>query len=497
MEVRPFDILPPKALLQERYRIVRLIGRGGMGAVYEATDTRLRISVALKQTMVGGAQFRKAFQREALLLARLRHAALPVVTDYFIEGDAQFLVMQFIPGPDLASQLARRDGPFPVGDVLAWADQLLRALEYLHSQDPPVIHRDIKPQNLKLAIGGEIVLLDFGLAKGAAAQSQVASSVVGFTPLYAPLEQIRGSGTGPRSDLYALAATLYHLLVGAAPADALERVEASVNGLPDPLIPPHKANPLIHPAIGEVLARALNLRADSRPADATEMRAALQQAARVPWEWDQDTLLVATSRASEYYDSPPADGELGPSGPNTTERSALAPEPAIGRARTRRRWALGGIALAGVSLLTILGLRGISIAGGSDQLTATSAPGRAELISTITATPAASPTTTNTPTVTPPPTPSPTLSASPTFTPTLTATVRPTTRPRPKLTSTPLLATATLVPPTELPTASPTELPTASPEPTRRSRPKPSAPPTAAATASPAENPTSDAYPSP
>ena len=96
MDIRPFDILSPKTLLQERYRVVRLIGRGGMGAVYEATDIRLKIPVALKQTMVGGAQFRKAFQHEALLLARLRHAALPVVTDYFIEDDAQFLVMQFI-----------------------------------------------------------------------------------------------------------------------------------------------------------------------------------------------------------------------------------------------------------------------------------------------------------------------------------------------------------------------------------------------------------------
>jgi serine/threonine protein kinase len=200
MDIRPFDILSPKTLLQERYRVVRLIGRGGMGAVYEATDIRLKISVALKQTLVVGAQFRKAFQHEALLLARLRHAALPMVTDYFIEGDAQFLVMQFIPGSDLATQLAKRNSPFPVGDVLAWADQLLQALEYLHSQEPPVIHRDIKPQNLKQTAGGEIVLLDFGLAKGAAAQSQLAgSSVFGFTPLYAPLEQIRGSGTSPLS----------------------------------------------------------------------------------------------------------------------------------------------------------------------------------------------------------------------------------------------------------------------------------------------------------
>ena len=140
MEMRPFNILTPKTLVHERYRIVRLMGQGGMGAVYEATDLRLKISVALKQTLVTGAQFRKAFQREALLLASLRHAALPVVTDYFAEGDEQFLVMQFIPGPDLATQLAKRGQPFPVDQVLGWADQLLKVLAYLHRQQPAVIH---------------------------------------------------------------------------------------------------------------------------------------------------------------------------------------------------------------------------------------------------------------------------------------------------------------------------------------------------------------------
>ncbi len=491
MDARPFDILPPKTLLQERYRIVHLIGRGGMGAVYEATDIRLKISVALKQTLVGGAQFRKAFQREALLLARLRHAALPVVTDYFIEDDAQFLVMQFIPGPDLATQLAKRDGPFPISDVLAWADQLLRTLEYLHGQEPPVTHRDIKPQNLKLATGGEIVLLDFGLAKGAATQSQVAgnSSVFGFTPLYAPLEQIRSSGTGPRSDLYALAATLYHLLVGTPPIDALERAEASVNGLPDPLIPPHEANPLVHPAVSDVLVRALALRTDARPVHAAEMRALLRDAAHATYDWEQATVLVTHDSMNES--ALLANAEHGPLATNTTKPDALAPELAIRQAHTRRRWALGGLTLLGLILLALLGLRGISIASGTDQSTATSMPQRVELIATKAATPTVSPTATSTQTASPTHTASPTLTTSPTLTPT--ATTRPTARPRPKPTSTPLPPTIALAPPTELPTELPTALPTETLEPTRRSRPKP----TAALTAPSAKEPTSAAYPPP
>jgi len=274
------------AFLQQRYRIDKQIGQGGMGAVYLATDERFNSTVAIKETLCMNDSFRKALEREARLLNSLKHSALPRVSDHFLEDDGQFLVMEYIPGDDLMQTLERQGKPFPYEQVLNWADQILDALDYLHHQENPVIHRDIKPQNLKLTTGGQIVLLDFGLAKGAAAQSQVAggSSVFGFTPLYAPLEQIRSSGTGPRSDLYALAATLYHLLVGKPPIDALERAEASVNGLPDPLIPPHEANPLMQPAVGEVLAQALALRTDARPKHAAEMRAALQAAAHATYD---------------------------------------------------------------------------------------------------------------------------------------------------------------------------------------------------------------------
>jgi serine/threonine protein kinase len=500
MDVRPFDILPPRTLLQERYRVARLIGRGGMGAVYEATDTRLKISVALKQTLVGGAQFRKAFQREALLLARLRHAALPIVTDYFVERDAQFLVMQFIPGLDLATQLSKRDDPLPVDDVLDWADQLLDALEYLHAQQPPVVHRDIKPQNLKLTSGGQIVLLDFGLAKGAAAQSQIvsSSSVFGFTPHYAPLEQIRGSGTSPRSDLYALAATLYHLVSGAPPISAMERAEASVNGLPDPLVPPHEVNPEIPPGISEALMQALALRTDARPESAAHMRAALQAATIAPRDWERETVLVAPPIVAEAAVHAPADALPAPEphgsiAADTAEREAISPAGREGRARSRRTLALSGLVVIALVLIAMLGLRGISSAGGSSQIAATSAPSRVELLATNTPTPTASPTASSTPTASPSPTPSPTLTSTPTLTPT--ATLRPTARPRPTATPEPPTATAAPPPteqPTALPAAAPTETPTTADSP-RRPRPNPTAPPTE----QPTEQPTSETYPPP
>src|SRR5688572_23290055 len=143
-------MLTPETVLSGRYRILRPLGQGGMGAVYEALDERLDAVVALKETLFADERLRKQFEREARLLARMHHPALPRVSDHFAEGEGQFLVMQFIEGDDLAQMMTLRQGPFPPEQVLTWGDQLLDALDYLHTQNPQIIHRDIKPQNLKL-----------------------------------------------------------------------------------------------------------------------------------------------------------------------------------------------------------------------------------------------------------------------------------------------------------------------------------------------------------
>ncbi|NJN15708.1 MAG: protein kinase [Oscillochloris sp.] len=270
-------MLEAGALVHQRYQIVRLIGRGGMGAVYEAIDQRLRNTVALKQMLGGGAENIDAFAHEARILASLRHPALPKVIDYFGDAQGYFLVMEFFSGADLSALLGRHGGPFPVADVLEWADQLLAALDYLHRRQPPVLHRDIKPQNLKVTAEGQVVLLDFGLAKGA--QASDATSFFGYTLQYAPLEQIEGRGTEPRSDLYALAATLYHLLADRAPPNAPVRADAVLAGRPDPLRPLYELNPNVAPALSEVLLTALALPREQRPVDAVAFRRLLQQAA--------------------------------------------------------------------------------------------------------------------------------------------------------------------------------------------------------------------------
>jgi serine/threonine protein kinase len=274
-------MLTPETVLQGRYRIVRQLGQGGMGAVYEAIDQRLDTTVALKETLFSEERLRKQFEREARLLARLHHPALPRVSDHFSEADGQFLVMQFIPGDDLSEMMNRKRGPFPVNQVLTWADQLLDALDYLHTQDPQIVHRDIKPQNLKLTSRGQIILLDFGLAKGQAgdiSRVTTAASIFGYTPNYAPLEQIQGLGTDSRSDLYSLAATLYHLMTGVKPPDALTRAAAVVNGQADPLLKASETNSEISTDVDEVLAKTMAQNREQRYATAAEMRRAFQEA---------------------------------------------------------------------------------------------------------------------------------------------------------------------------------------------------------------------------
>jgi serine/threonine protein kinase len=275
-------MLSPDILLQNRYLILKLLARGGMGAVYEARDERLGNIVALKETLFVDEAMRMAFHREASILATLRHQALPKVIDHFTEGEGQFLVMEYIRGEDLSMILRLNGGPIPEADALAWADQALIALEYLHSQRPPVIHRDIKPQNLKLNERGEVILLDFGLAKEASIDTMRPNrSVRGYTLNYAPLEQIQGIGTDPRSDIYSLAATFYHLMTGVVPPNAVTRATALVERRDDPLRPAHELNAQVSSSVSRALERALTLDRNNRPASAAALRAELRQSARV------------------------------------------------------------------------------------------------------------------------------------------------------------------------------------------------------------------------
>lgn len=284
--------------LQQRYKIDKQIGQGGMGAVYVATDERFGSTVAIKETLCMDDNFRKAIEREARLLNSLKHNALPRVSDHFEEDNGQFLVMEYIPGDDVATILEKQNAPFPVETVAKWADQLLDALDYLHNQTVPVIHRDIKPQNLKINARGDIILLDFGLAKGNptdAGHQTAAKSIFGYSRNYASLEQIQGTGTDPRSDLYSLAATLYHLLTNVAPEDALTRAMSVLSQNGDTLRPACDVEGAVPRGLAGVLQKAMDLNAGQRPASAAEMRRMLGESENYEYLTDIGGAAAATT----------------------------------------------------------------------------------------------------------------------------------------------------------------------------------------------------------
>lgn len=294
-----------------------------MGAVYQAMDENLNCVVAVKETFAKTEEHRRAFRREAELLANLNHPTLPKVMDHFTQGEEQFLVMQFVSGHDLAELLELREQPFAVEKVLGWAEQLLDALEELHSYEPPIIHRDLKPSNLKVTPKGRVVLLDFGLAKGAAGQMSTADiesqpkSIYGYTPNYAPLEQIRGAGTDPRSDLYSLGATMWSLLTGKVPPDALSRVADKEEGKPDPLIRAHELNPDVPLSASEAISHAMNLNRNQRPASAVEMRKELRGVRQ-----------TETERQTPQTQTPPAKISF-PEGASTAETMKMSGAPHV------------------------------------------------------------------------------------------------------------------------------------------------------------------------
>ncbi len=269
-------------LRQDRYRVVRIIGHGGMGAVYEVIDETLHSRLALKQFMRTEPALRLAFEREASLLANLRHTALPRVVDRFPEADSEFLVMDYIEG-DTLLDLVNHTGALAHALVQNYAEQLFDVLDYLHTRMPIVIHRDIKPENIKISAAGQLYLLDFGIAKGSAGvyiTTSADKSVPALSAGYAPIEQFLNVETGPQSDLFSAAATLYHALTGQRPVPANERQQAVSNNHPDPLVTPQQLNSGLPPVLCQMLTQALSLRAADRPESAAAMRMQLMAAGR-------------------------------------------------------------------------------------------------------------------------------------------------------------------------------------------------------------------------
>jgi serine/threonine protein kinase, bacterial len=290
--------LQTQQVLAGRYQIARLVARGGMGAVYQAEDIRLGgAPVAVKEmasSFVHGdtEAFERAvadFRREAAMLARLRHAHLPRVSDQFDEQGKHYLVMEFIAGRTLLDALRQAHGPLPVGQALGYADQLCDVLAYLHSQNPPIIYRDLKPSNVMIIShedGGsriedrsldpqssvfdprssQVVLIDFGIARFYR-PGQTGDTAIYGTTGYAPPEQYGRGQTDARTDIYALGVLLHQMLTSYDPTST-----------PFALPPPRTLNPAIPPHVAAAITRATTIDREARFADIASFRAALHMA---------------------------------------------------------------------------------------------------------------------------------------------------------------------------------------------------------------------------
>lgn len=265
------SLLPANSVLQGRYQITKLIGQGGMGAIYLADDLRFAQRVAVVKEMLDhftDPEQRKIasdnFDREAEMLANLKHQGIPEVYDRFTEGNRHYLVMEYINGDDLEQKLMQQENePFNESEVIDWAIQICDILSYLHHHETPIIYRDMKPANLILKNNGRIYMVDFGIARHFNPTKK--GTMIG-TQGYAPPEQYRGQ-VEPRSDLYALGATLHHILTGRDPQS-----EA-----PFTFPPMREENPKISPQLEKIVMRCLSMEPEGRFKNAQAMAEALSR----------------------------------------------------------------------------------------------------------------------------------------------------------------------------------------------------------------------------
>ena len=323
-------------ILNNRYRIVRLLGQGGFGAVYRAWDVNLSLPCALKENTETSPEAARQFLREAQLLHTLRHPNLPLVKDHFvIPGQGQYLVMDYIEGQDLQEKITA--GGITISQAVGWVLQICDALAYMHTQDPAVIHRDIKPANIKITSQGRAVLVDFGIAKVFDANSRTTAGARAVTAGFSPFEQYGSAPTDARTDVYALGATLYALLTGQEPVESIARVAGTE------LVSPRSLNPEISQGLEQVLLKSLAVMPAGRYQSIVDFKEALiAQVGEMP------ELVTPTSPKPQMQPSgaietlaiePPAIARRSPSGPPAA-RPPSTPPPVPGAKPVQARKSL-------------------------------------------------------------------------------------------------------------------------------------------------------------
>ncbi|MEM8531118.1 MAG: serine/threonine-protein kinase [Chloroflexota bacterium] len=267
-------MLPTQMVLQERYVIAEKLGQGGMGAVYRASDRRLStVSWAIKEmsnqaitSPLERQQARESFRNEAEMLAALSHSNLPRVIDHFEQEGKAYLVMEFVPGETLISYVQREGLPQPLPRVLSWVRQLCDVLIYLHTSNPPIIFRDLKPANIMLTPQGQLKLIDFGIARLFKPGKEKDTQAFGTAGYSAPEQYGRGQ-TDARSDVYSLGVLVHQLLTGYDPTQT-----------PFRLPPANQIQPSVSREVSDVLSQAMDNDPAQRFTTILEFREALFRA---------------------------------------------------------------------------------------------------------------------------------------------------------------------------------------------------------------------------
>lgn len=392
-------------VLNNRYRIVKLLGQGGFGAVYRAWDLNLKRPFALKENLDLSLESVRQFEREASFLANLHHPNLPRVIDYFlIQEQGQYLVMDFIEGETLEEKLDHLGGPLSPTQVIPWIVQVCDALNFLHTQKPPVIHRDVKPANIKVTPEGKAVLVDFGIAKAYFGQMQTTIGARAVTAGYSPPEQYGYGITDRRSDIYALGATLYHALTGQVPIESVQRHFGS------DLFQPRSLNSDISPQVESTILKAMAVDVDQRYQNIQDFKRALESPVNVLQPVGGEVEVYHTKGTIAIDDKPI-------SSPRRIPADQAIPQPA--KKSTRGVIFKIGMVLAVASCLVLVSLAGLWTYFTYLTETGTPTPSRTLSISTDIPTATIVPTLVPMATHTPEPThPPPTWTMTWTLTPT-------------------------------------------------------------------------------
>jgi serine/threonine protein kinase/Tol biopolymer transport system component len=314
------------SLLHKRYRIVEILGQGGMGSVYRAVDENLGVDVAVKENLFTSDEYARQFRLEAVILANLRHANLPRVTDHFVIGDqGQYLIMDYIDGEDLRQRM-ERTGSISEEEAILVGAAMCDALQYLHTRKPSIIHRDLKPGNVRITPDGHIYLVDFGLAKLVKGSQATTTGARAMTPGYSPPEQYGTARTDSRTDIYSLGATLYAALTGVIPEDGLARAMDNVE-----LTPLRKHNPKVSRKLAAAIEEAMAIRPEDRFQSAEDFRQALLTSNVKTRRLEGEIVVDPPSQAP----GPGEDGNFANEMPGDTGNGPSSPPPSEPRKKVR------------------------------------------------------------------------------------------------------------------------------------------------------------------